>query len=202
MSVQIIKTLMIMADLFEREISEEAAALLVSDLSEYPEDRVLHALTRCRKELSRFPTVSDIVDRIAPEERPETKAVLIAHSIVEAVSKDGWTNPDRAKERMGEEAWRVVSMAGGWNTVCETLTDRNKPTLIAQWRDLAAAVLAGKRESSPTPRLAGPGGSASLGEILNKSLSHLGKGVSTNENYKEKDGEEENRQDQEDDDQA
>jgi len=56
--------LMIMADLYDKSFSPEAARLFVSDLIGYGTEPVMKALDRCRKELFRFPTIADIVQRI------------------------------------------------------------------------------------------------------------------------------------------
>lgn len=49
--------------------SPAAAEMLVKDLSRYEEAQVVEALQRCRYELSRFPTLSDIIQRL-PDGRP------------------------------------------------------------------------------------------------------------------------------------
>lgn len=63
-SDQLRKALAVTAELFGKEFSPDAAHMLLMDLEGYPEAAVLTALTRCRRELSRFPSVADILARI------------------------------------------------------------------------------------------------------------------------------------------
>jgi hypothetical protein len=60
----VITTLAAMSELFNRTMSPEAIELLLSDLEAYTPAQILKALAKCRRELSRFPTMSDIASRI------------------------------------------------------------------------------------------------------------------------------------------
>lgn len=60
---RVIQTLMTMAVLYDKPMNEAAAEMLLSDLSELREDSILEALKKCRQELSKFPTISEIVSR-------------------------------------------------------------------------------------------------------------------------------------------
>lgn len=53
-----------MAEIYGRNISETAALLILNELSDYKREEISMALSRCRKELNRFPTVVDIIERI------------------------------------------------------------------------------------------------------------------------------------------
>lgn len=46
-----------------QEVSDAALKIMTADLSAYPLDGVLHALSRCRKELRKV-TLSDVIDRV------------------------------------------------------------------------------------------------------------------------------------------
>lgn len=63
-SVEVIKSLMVMADLYGKEMSPEAADMLADDLDGHPEPAVIKALRRCRQELRTFPTLAEILARI------------------------------------------------------------------------------------------------------------------------------------------
>lgn len=63
-SESVIKTLMLMTQLYSKEISEDAARMIAADLESYPEQALLAALSRCRKELKSFPTIAEIIARI------------------------------------------------------------------------------------------------------------------------------------------
>ena len=64
MSPELIKAVAVTAELCGRTFSEPAARMFVSDLSAYPEDQVIRALARCRKEVRGVLTVSDVVSRL------------------------------------------------------------------------------------------------------------------------------------------
>jgi hypothetical protein len=62
--IKIMEILAAMAEIHGRNMSDKAIKLFLMDLENYREDCVLKALERCRKELPRFPTLSDIITRI------------------------------------------------------------------------------------------------------------------------------------------
>lgn len=63
-SSQVIKGIAVTAELCGKTFSPEAAAVFASDLDGYPEQAVLKALTRCRKEVRGLLTVQDVISRI------------------------------------------------------------------------------------------------------------------------------------------
>lgn len=63
-SKEVIQMLAVMTELFDRAPSKDAARVLAMDLADYPDEAVMAGLQRCRKELSKFPTLADILARI------------------------------------------------------------------------------------------------------------------------------------------
>lgn len=63
-SSAIFKAIAVTSELCGRTFSPEAAAVFVGDLAAYPEDQVLKALTRCRKEVRGMLTIQDVVSRL------------------------------------------------------------------------------------------------------------------------------------------
>lgn len=61
---KVVDTIAAMAELYQMTLSRPAAMLLLEDLQEFTEFQILRALERCRRELKRFPSTSDILDRI------------------------------------------------------------------------------------------------------------------------------------------
>lgn len=60
----VLEALAVTAELTQTQLSAPAAKVMAEDLSIYPPDQVLGALTRCRKELRGRLTVSDVVQRL------------------------------------------------------------------------------------------------------------------------------------------
>jgi len=60
----ILKALAVTAELTGTELSKTAARVFAEDLSSYPVDQVLGALTRCRREVKGKLSVADVVSRL------------------------------------------------------------------------------------------------------------------------------------------
>jgi hypothetical protein len=61
---ELIKAVMVTAEIYGKGFSAEAAEMFVSDLGGHPTQSLLRALTLCRRELRSFPTVADIIARV------------------------------------------------------------------------------------------------------------------------------------------
>lgn len=139
---------------------------------------ILH-IARERGSRDPFPSIKEIIKVMNPTSDPEAEAQEVAARIIEAVSKDGYTNHSRAKMRIGDLGWQVVEGFGGWRQLCETLTDKNVTSIRAQLRDLAKAkqvrALAGLAHTAPQiPHQATPkeqGQLRSFDEVM--KLAHL-----------------------------
>ena len=59
----VIQTLMTMGTMYDKAMNEAAADMYVRDLSAFEPDDILAALKKCRMEISRFPTVAEIISR-------------------------------------------------------------------------------------------------------------------------------------------
>lgn len=124
-------------------VPDNVLALYVEDLADLEFPAVAGAIKEVRRDpkTTRFPLPAAIRSRIAPTESVEDQAREAASRITSAVAKYGWTNPERAKEFIGEVGWYVVDRMGGWQNVCQTLCAENMPSLQAQWRELAASAM-------------------------------------------------------------
>lgn len=94
----------------------------------------------------RFPSVKDIKRLLGDSEVDDaSKAREAAARLIAAVGKFGSMNPDgkfqRQRDYMGELAWLIADMQGGYSSVCETLSSRNTPSLQAQYRDIGLSIL-------------------------------------------------------------
>lgn len=119
---------------------------------------VIDELIFSRDDRTPFPSVKTIKGKIILEANPEAEAIEAAARIVQAVNRIGYTNPDAAKEFIGELGWRAVTRFGGWLAVCETMTPENVTTMQAQFRQLSKATLSrveyGLEEFAPVIKLA------------------------------------------------
>lgn len=68
----LLKAIAVTAELTGTELSEDAARVMSEDLSDYPLEQVMKALTRCRRELKSRMTIADVVSRI-DDGRPGTE---------------------------------------------------------------------------------------------------------------------------------
>lgn len=111
-----------------------------------------------RKSRDPFPSISEIAGIIEPSTDPELEAIEAANRIVEAITRYGYTNPERAKEFIGELGWRVVTREGGWENICRSVQSYDAlSTHKAQWRQLAkATLLRGGSGSDSAPALPAP----------------------------------------------
>lgn len=63
-SEELLSAVAVTAELCGRTFSPAAAAVFVADLAQYPEQQVLSALRRCRREVKGILTVQDVVSRL------------------------------------------------------------------------------------------------------------------------------------------
>lgn len=78
-----------------QEVPDAALKVMVADLKPYPIDGVLHALSRCRKELKRV-ALADIIERIPgghPE--PDEAWAMVASALDNESATVVWTDPMR-----------------------------------------------------------------------------------------------------------
>lgn len=63
-SAELLQAIAVTSELCGRTFSEAAAKVFVDDLAVYPEDQIMAALVRCRKEVRCVLTLSDVVTRL------------------------------------------------------------------------------------------------------------------------------------------
>lgn len=126
---------------YGKELPDMVIGMYAEDLQDLPFERVKEAYREIAKSSGarRMPLPGEIRALINPigTDSAEDDAREAASRIGAAVSKFGWNNETRAQEYIGELGWQVVTMQGGWATLCESLTFNNSGILAAQWRELA-----------------------------------------------------------------
>lgn len=63
-SENLLKAIAVTAELTDTDLSEAAARVMAEDLASFPEEQVLKALVKCRRELKGKLRISDVIDRI------------------------------------------------------------------------------------------------------------------------------------------
>lgn len=148
------------------ELDESLAIFYRRNLEDLDDVAVLGALEAIMLELGggqrQFPSVAAIRRRASgqvaagPEARmiDDGEARAATALVIGAVRRFGSINgsgqsaadkTERIKAHVGELAWRCVTIRGGWNFLCETLTNADLPTFEAQFRELAKATLERRR---------------------------------------------------------
>lgn len=119
----------------------------VSDMEDLEFDDVTRAFDSYRKNpKNRVPPLpADIRNLIQPAQTDEQLAIDSASRIVQAITKYGYTNPDRAKRFIGELGWEIVRREGGWENLCERLRDHEIGMFKAQTRELAKSLISRSR---------------------------------------------------------
>lgn len=84
-SRELIEAVAVTAELCGRTFSEPAARVFVADLGRFPEQAVIAALARCRREVKGILTVQDVVSRI-DDGRPGVEEAWAMMSIAESQS--------------------------------------------------------------------------------------------------------------------
>lgn len=134
-----------LAEFFQTELTDNQVEMYSKALVDIPMDQLESATNLVMKcgSFTKFPLPGQIRELIKP--KPEEEAVEISARIATALSKFGYTNPERAKEFIGSTGWNVVELNGGWQTMCQTVSADELPILKAQWRELAKTFI--KREA-------------------------------------------------------
>ena len=139
MKNKILKLIYVLAELCEKDISDDLALMYYKALESYPETNVTKVLTHMVAKRTRFPALAEIIELLDPKPDQKDDAAEAANLIWSAISKFGSPNSKQARDFMGSLAWEVVERMGGWTNLCQlSLSDRG--TFVAQARELATAV--------------------------------------------------------------
>jgi hypothetical protein len=86
-----------------------------------------------------FPSIKEISEKLDIKISDADQAVFQANRILSSVSRFGWNNSTLARNHLGENAWKVVHLMGGWEKLCQSITLENIGMFRAQMRDLYKA---------------------------------------------------------------
>lgn len=66
----------------------------------------------------RAPLSGDIHNLLSPSATVDDRADALMQTVMGCMPRYGYTDPDGAREKMGEVAWGVVARMGGWRELC------------------------------------------------------------------------------------
>lgn len=168
------ESLIALATIAGKELNEISLKAFVGALSDLDQQAVVAALNDWIRTSKGFPYPADIRAKVMPEIDLIDNALDIANTILTAIGKDGHTNPERAKERIGELGWAVVERMGGWKHLCEAVTFENEGMFRAQIRDYAQTVSkkAKRGELNEMPSL--PSSGNEIKNLIGTTMNQIG----------------------------
>lgn len=133
------------AKIYGHTLDNDVLAINVRILNKYPFAAVMGALQQVAEDprvnkSNLLPIAHHVRQRLEPKLDDRDEAMEAASRAIAALSKFGYTNPDRAKEFIGELGWEAIRLMGGWTRLCETTTPDQNEILRAQLRDLCVSV--------------------------------------------------------------
>jgi hypothetical protein len=159
--IQMLKKLLVAtAAYYGQQVPDNVLALYVEDLADLPFVDVARVLREIRRDpkTTRCPLPAAIRAKLRPVDTDEGIALAAVTRMIEAVSRYGWNNTEKAKEFCGELAWSIVTADGGWMKVCENLDPETLGVARAQWAKMALNNLHRSRAGTlrSAPALPGP----------------------------------------------
>jgi len=134
--------LLAFGEYYERTITPTQLAMYVEDLSVLTPEELTAACKLYRQEFKneKFPLPAKLIALARPVQSSEDVGREVSSAIFAALHADGHSNPQRARGRMGELGWEIITRMGGWANFCAEVTNENQTTYRAQVRELAATM--------------------------------------------------------------
>lgn len=178
-----IARLKLLAKVCDFQLPMELVLLYDKAMSRFGYDAAVAAIEAAileRRGHEKMPSIGDLAHRCSPQIDERGTAVEVSGRIIAAVTKFGWANARDAADWIGEVGWAVVDRNGGWESLCQSMREKDVPTWRAQLREQAASVIqrhkAGVLGAAPkfgevaaAPRMA-----ALVGGVLKKSEEYDG----------------------------
>lgn len=130
--------LAILAAYYRQKLEDEVLVMYAEDLLDLDYKEVVSAISAYRRNPKNrmMPLPAQIREVLTPVVDPEAMAREIAGRCVEAISKFGWPQPEKAHAYIGDEGWSVIQSNGGWTYFCEQHgVEINSGQFFAQARD-------------------------------------------------------------------
>lgn len=125
------------------EINNDVLRMYAEDLSDFDLNSVATALVEIRNSTNihrgnLLPIPPKVKEKILGNVSEIDDARDLAARIISAIQRVSYTEPERAREFVGEMGWEVIRLMGGWSRLCESEKSDNH-ILYAQIRDLAVS---------------------------------------------------------------
>jgi hypothetical protein len=124
-----------------QEQTTERLKAFTEKLSVYDLKTILFGISRASEKFTFFPSYAQLLQFIDPEPSASDKNDFIAGEIIASIRPFGSYQSKKAKEHLGELAWRAVEYMGGWQAICSTDIE-NIGILRAQLKKAVNASLA------------------------------------------------------------
>ena len=142
MKTEYVKIVFALGEYYGKQLTENQLEMYSEDLMNLTPEELVFAIKAYRQNPDNkfFPLPGQLIGIIKPPMTATDEANEVASAILNSIGKDGHTNPERAKDRMGNLAWEVVQRMGGWLHLCETVSPQNEGMFRAQIRGLSETV--------------------------------------------------------------
>jgi len=130
---------------YRDQLSNDTVAMYARDLQDLDFPAVLRAYEIYRKDPknTKPPLPARIREMVKPTQ--QTDDVIAREAVTRllgAIPKYGHTNAGDARKFMGELAWQIVAMVGGWSFICHEMgVSLHAGTCAAHWKELAVGLL-------------------------------------------------------------
>lgn len=155
-----------------KEIDQDVSVIWLNVLKDFTDTQIKEAFLKAASELTEFPSPATI-KRICQgsNKNDDDHGIEIAARIEGAISHFGYTNWELAKPFLGELGCKVVSICGGWLSLCNVSTDE-LPSARKRWREYASIAARNHFNNTDQNLTIGPQKSnPALSEVVNIALT-------------------------------
>lgn len=127
---------------YSKKLDDHVVVMYVNDLLDMSLESIRNAFVEYRRNPKNrsMPLAADIRALADPKLQIEDEATITVSKLLEAISRFGYTNQERAMDYIGELGRELVKSEGGWENVCQTVTNDNKMIFRSQMMTLAKSL--------------------------------------------------------------
>lgn len=127
---------------YGNELDDDVVLMMANDLSKFELNQIKAAFDEYRNNAKniRPPLPAQLKEIMTPKISSDDIATQIASKIIGCISIYGYTNPQDARNEIGEEGWQVVDRLGGWTEICKIERDEI-PARFAHLKSIATSIM-------------------------------------------------------------